>query len=293
MDVGHVLLLVAAGLAAGVVNAIAGGGSLITFPSLLGVGLPSVEANVTNSVSVFPGYVSSVAGSRADLAGQGRRAASILPTSALGGAAGCALLLGTPARAFEVVVPFLVLAATATLAFQERLRALVGRRSRAGAARRSQTGAARESQTGAGRNGQAEADRKSRTGVGQDSPAGPDRRVALHVVVFIGAVYGGYFGAALGVMYVAALALVLDESLNRINALKNVLSACVGLVTVVVFAIFAKIHWGAVLVVAPATVVGGYAGARLARRLPAPVLKALIVTFGAVIGVVLLWRAFR
>ncbi|GGQ78906.1 sulfite exporter TauE/SafE family protein [Couchioplanes azureus] len=251
MDVGHVLLLVAAGVAAGVVNAVAGGGSLITFPSLLGIGLPSVEANVTNSVSVFPGYVSSVAGSRADLAGQGRRLFWILPTSVAGGAAGCALLLGTPARAFEVVVPFLVLAATATLAFQDRLRALVGR-----------------------------------TGHG-------DRRVALQVVVFVGAVYGGYFGAALGVMYVAALALVLDESLNRINALKNVLSACVGLVTVVVFAAFANIHWGAVLVVAPATVVGGYAGARLARRLPAPVLKGLIVTFGAVIGVVLLWRAFR
>lgn len=244
--------MVAAGVAAGVVNAVAGGGSLITFPSLLGIGLPSVDANVTNSVSVFPGYVSSVAGSRADLAGQGRRVAAILPTAVVGGVGGCALLLGTPARAFEVVVPFLVLLATATLAFQDRLRALVGH-----------------------------------------APGGRDRRVALHVVVFVGAVYGGYFGAALGVMYVAALALVLDESLNRINALKNVLSACVGLVTVVVFAVFASIHWGAVLVVAPATVVGGYAGARLARRLPGQTLKAVIVTFGAVIGVVLLWRAFR
>ncbi|MEV8507868.1 sulfite exporter TauE/SafE family protein [Actinoplanes sp. NPDC051475] len=249
MDVGHVLLLVAAGLAAGVVNAVAGGGSLITFPSLLGAGLPSVDANVTNSVSVFPGYVSSVAGSRADLAGQGRRLAAIVPTSVVGAVAGCALLLGTPARAFEVIVPFLVLGAAATLAFQDRLRALVGHRS-------------------------------------------ADRRGALQVVVFVGAVYGGYFGAALGVMYVAALALVLDETLNRINALKNALSACVGLVTVVVFAFFAPIHWGAVLVVAPATVVGGYVGARVARRLPGRVLKGLIVTFGVTIGMVLLWRAF-
>ncbi|AGZ40074.1 sulfite exporter TauE/SafE family protein [Actinoplanes friuliensis] len=250
MDVGEILLLVGAGLAAGVVNAIAGGGSLITFPTLIAVGLPSVDANVTNSTAVFPGYVSSVVGSRADLAGQGRRLAVIVPTSLVGAALGCALLLGTPARAFEVVVPFLVLGAAATLFFQERLKALVGSSTR-------------------------------------------DRTATLHVVVFVGAIYGGYFGAALGVMYVAALALVLDETLNRINALKNVLSACVGLVTVVVFAIFAPVHWGAVLAVAPATVVGGYVGARLARRLPAKVLKVLIVTFGTAIGLLLLWRAFR
>jgi uncharacterized protein len=252
MDLPHILLLVAAGVAAGVVNAVAGGGSLITFPTLLAVGLPPVDANVTNSVSVFPGYVSSVVGSRADLAGQGRRLRTIVPTSVVGAAGGCALLLLTPARAFELVVPFLVLSAAATLAFQQRLRGLVGH-PRALSARR--------------------------------------RAITLQSVVFVGAIYGGYFGAALGVMYVAALALVLDESLNRINALKNVLSAAVGLVTVVVFAIFAPVHWGAVLILAPATVVGGYAGARLARRLPARVLRTIIVTFGTAIGLVLLYRA--
>jgi uncharacterized membrane protein YfcA len=254
MDLTHALLLVVAGLAAGAVNAIAGGGSLITFPSLIAVGLPSVEANVTNSVSVFPGYVSSVAGSRADLAGQGRRVRATVPAAVAGTAVGCALLLLTPARAFEIVVPFLVLGAAATLAFQERLRGLVGH-PRAMSPRRA--------------------------------------AVTLQSVVFVGAIYGGYFGAALGVMYVAALALVLDETLNRINALKNVLSACVGLVTVVVFAVLAPVHWGAVLAVAPATVVGGYLGARLARRLPARVLKVLIVSFGTVVGLILLWRAFR
>jgi hypothetical protein len=213
-----------------------------------------VDANVTNSVSVFPGYVSSVAGSRADLAGQGRRLQAIVFTALVGSVGGCALLLLTPARAFEVIVPFLVLAAASTLAFQERLRGLVGHPRHM-----------------------------------------PGRRAAvtLQVVVFVGAVYGGYFGAALGVMYVAALALILDEPLNRINALKNVLSATVGLVTVVVFAIFATVHWGSVLVLAPATIVGGYVGARVARRLPARVLKYLIVTFGTIIGLILLYRAFR
>ena len=252
MDLPHILLLAGAGVAAGVVNAVAGGGSLITFPTLIAIGLPSVDANVTNSVSVFPGYVSSVVGSRADLAGQGPRLRAIVPTSVAGAVAGCALLLLTPARAFELVVPFLVLGAAATLAFQQRLRGLVGH-PRALSPRR--------------------------------------RTITLHSVVFAGAVYGGYFGAALGVMYVAALALILDESLNRINALKNVLSAAVGLVTVVVFAIFAPIHWGAALALAPATVAGGYAGARLARRMPARVLRTIIVTFGTGIGLVLLYRA--
>ena len=253
MDLSHVLLLIVAGLVAGGVNALAGGGSLITFPSLIATGLPSVDANVTNSVAVFPGYVSSVLGSRADLAGQGRRLRAIIPASLVGAVGGCALLLLTPARAFEVIVPFLVLAAAATLAFQDRLRGLVGH-PRALAPRR--------------------------------------RAITLQVVVFVGAIYGGYFGAALGVMYVAALALVLDETLNRINALKNVLSAAVGFVTLVVFALFAPIHWGAALTLAPATIVGGYAGARLARRLPARVLRILIVTFGTAIGLVLLYRAF-
>jgi uncharacterized membrane protein YfcA len=253
MDLAHIALLIVAGLVAGAVNALAGGGSLITFPSLIATGLPSVDANVTNSVAVFPGYVSSVVGSRADLAGQGGRLKRILPASVLGGVGGCALLLLTPARTFEVIVPFLVLAAAATLAFQDRLRGLVG----------------------------------------HPRSLSPRRQsVTLQLVVFFGAIYGGYFGAALGVMYVAALALILDESLNRINALKNVLSAAVGFVTLIVFAIFAPIHWGAALTLAPATIIGGYAGARLARRLPARVLRVLIVSFGTAIGLLLLYRAF-
>ncbi|MFI5957381.1 sulfite exporter TauE/SafE family protein [Cryptosporangium sp. NPDC051539] len=252
MDLGHVLLLILAGLVAGGINALAGGGSLITFPSLIATGLPSVEANVTNSVSVFPGYVSSVLGSRADLVGQWRRIRAVLPVCVAGSVLGCTLLLVTPARAFELTVPFLVLGAAATLFFQERLRGLVG----------------------------------------HPRALGPRRRaITLQTVAFLGAVYGGYFGAALGVMYVAALALVLDETFTRINALKNVLTVTVGAITLLTFALFGPVDWSAVLLLAPATVVGGYAGATLARRLPGRVLKALIVTFGTTIGLVLLARA--
>ena len=256
MDLLGASALLAAGFAAGAVNAVAGGGSLITFPTLVAIGLDQRAANVSNSVAVSPGYLASVYGSRADLAGlaRTRNLYALAPTAVLGTAAGCALLLLTPARAFELVVPFLVLGAAATLAFQDRLRGLVG----------------------------------------HPRHMSPRRAaVTLQVVVFVGAIYGGYFGAALGVMYVAALALILDEPLKRINALKNVLSASVGLVTVAVFAIFADVHWGAVLTLAPATVLGGYVGAKLARRLPARVLRYLIVTFGTVIGLILLYRAVR
>ncbi|MGP3533558.1 sulfite exporter TauE/SafE family protein [Microbacterium sp. RD1] len=253
MDIAHVFLLLLAGLVAGGINALAGGGSLITFPALIATGLPPIQANVTNSVAVFPGYVSSVLGSRVDLRGQWRRIGAVLPATALGAASGCALLLSTPARAFEVTVPFLVLASAATLYFQDRIRGLVGH-PRALSPRR--------------------------------------QSITLQVAVFAGAVYGGYFGAALGVMYVAVLALVVDESLNRINALKNVLTTTVGVVTVLTFGLSGTVDWLAVLVLAPATTIGGYGGALLARRLPARLLKGFIVAFGTIVGLVLLVRAF-
>ncbi|MGN9804360.1 sulfite exporter TauE/SafE family protein [Micromonospora sp. L32] len=251
MDLSDAALLLAAGLAAGTVNAAAGGGSLITFPALIAVGLPPVPANVTNSVSVCPGYLASVAGSRADLPPR-RSLVTLAPATVVGTIVGCLLLLATPARTFEVVVPFLVLGATAMLAFQDPLRALVG----------------------------------------HPRDLSPRRRtVAVQAMVALGAVYGGYFGAALGVMLVAGLALVLDATLARVTAIKNLLSAVVGLTTVAVFSLFGPVNWAAVAVVAPATLVGGYAGARLVRRLPPVLLKMLIVAFGTVIGLYLLWRA--
>nr|WP_240956106.1 sulfite exporter TauE/SafE family protein [Micromonospora sp. HNM0581] len=246
-------MLLAAGLAAGTVNAVAGGGSLITFPALLAIGLPPVAANVTNSLSVAPGYFAAVAGSRVDLP-RSWLLAALLPTAVVGALVGAGLLLVTPARAFELVVPFLVLGATALLAFQGPLRRLVG----------------------------------------HPRELAPHRRaVTVQAVVAVAAVYGGYFGAAVGVMLVAGLALVLDATLARVSAIKNLLSAVIGLTTVVVFAVAGPVSWVGVAVVAPATLVGGYVGARLVRRLPPTVLKTTIVAFGAFIGSYLLWRALR
>jgi uncharacterized membrane protein YfcA len=256
MNPSHIALLLLAGLAAGVVNAIAGGGSLITFPALLAVGLPAKAANFTNSVAVSPGYLASVYGSRADLAqvaGNRRRSVlALLPTAAVGTLAGGLLLKATPADAFQLIAPFLVLGAALVLAFQQRLRSVVGHPAQLSARRRT---------------------------------------VGLHVLTGVGAVYGGYFGAALGVMLVAGLGLVLDETLARISALKNVISAVVGVVTVLVFALVGRVDWAAVAAIAPASLVGGYLGARVARRLPGAVLRAVIVTFGLVVGCILLVKA--
>src|SRR5438105_2186460 len=170
MNLSDAALLLGAGLASGMANAIAGGGSLITFPALVATGLSSKAANVTNSVAVFAGYVASVAGSRTDLADladkRWRRLLALAPTAILGATAGCLLLLATPAKAFDVVVPFLILGAAAVLAFQDRLRAVVGHPHELPPARRT---------------------------------------VLLHAMVGTGAVYGGYFGAALGIMLIAAL----------------------------------------------------------------------------------------
>jgi uncharacterized membrane protein YfcA len=250
----EIALLAAAGLAAGAVNAVAGGGSLITFPALLAAGLPPIAANTSNAVAVAAGYVASAAGSRTDLAGQGRRVRSLIPTAAVGSALGATLLLVTPAAAFDLVVPFLVLTASLALALQPRLQRIVGH--------------------------PADLDPRRRT-------------LMLHALTGVGAVYGGYFGGALGVVLVAILALLLDERLNRIGALKNALSTVVGLVCAVVFAVFGPVSWPAVAIVAPLTLVGGYLGALGAKRMPAGVLRAVVVGLGLVVGVVLLVRAFR
>jgi uncharacterized protein len=256
MHVADALWLVPAGFAAGAVNAIAGGGSLITFPTLIALGFPPITANVTNSVAVTPGYLGSVAGSRADLAelAATHRLLPLGPTAMAGGAAGCLLLLTTPARAFDLIAPFLVLGAAALIAVQPRLRAMVARRSDTGTGRR-------------------------RSGV------------AVHAVVAVFAAYGGYFGAALGVMLLATLGLVLAASLRHINALKNAISAVVALVTVAVFGVFGPVDWVAVAIVAPTTSVGGFLGARWATRLSQRVLRAFIVAVGAAAGLALLGRA--
>lgn len=248
------LVLVAlAGVAGGAVNAIAGGGTLITFPALVAVGLPAVSANVTNTVALSPGYLGGTYAQRKDLHGQGRGLRLLGSVSVVGGLVGGVLLLVTGDELFRDLVPFLILGASLLLAVQERIRALVVRRlaERAGA---------------------------DPSGLWSAAPA------------FAASVYGGYFGAGLGVILLAVLGLVLEDSLTRINALKQALSFCVNVTAAVYFLFSGRVAWSAALVMAVGAVLGGSLGGRLAGRMRAELLRRVVVAIGLAIGVLYLAR---
>ncbi|HWO22926.1 MAG TPA: sulfite exporter TauE/SafE family protein [Kofleriaceae bacterium] len=234
-----------AAFAAGAVNAIAGGGSLITFPTLIAVGLPPVAASITNTVALCPGYLGATLGQRRDLEGQAGRAALLLPIAALGGIAGGLLLLHTDDRAFDRAVPFLLLLAAVLVAVQEPLRARLFGRERA------------------------------RRGEGW---------AALPIAA--AGVYGGYFGAGMGVMILAALGVVLPEPLPRINALKQLVSLVVNVTAALLFLIIADVDWLYTGVMAGAALAGGALGGRVASRVPARALRALVVVLGVAIAIV-------
>jgi uncharacterized membrane protein YfcA len=245
MDAGSAALLAGAGFGAGVVNAVAGGGSLISFPALLAAGYPSITANVTNAIAVLPGYVGGSLAYRRELASQGPRIRALALTSAAGAAAGAALLLVSPASVFEAIVPWLILAACGLLAVQPRVAAAVRRR--------------------------------------RTRPP-----LVLHGVLFVATVYGGYFGAGLGIVLLAILGVFVDDGLQRLNALKGVLSLLVAVVTAAGFAIFGPVAWDAAAIVGVTCLAGGAAGVGAARRLPAPVLRGLVIAYGVGVAIVLL-----
>jgi hypothetical protein len=243
------IFLLAAGLVSGAVNAVAGGGSLLVFPALLAIGMPPLTANVTNSVAQWPGYVGTVFGARAELTGQRLRVVSTTGVAVAGAAVGCALLLVLPGSVFDTVVPALVLLASVMLALSPWLRRWIG---------------------------------------APDDPSAPDRRAVLLPSVFGAAVYGGYFGGALGVILISVLSLTAHDRLVRLNAVKATLSLVIATVTVVIFAAGAPVRWLAVLLLAPTTLIGGFLGAKLARVLPEAVLRWSVVLLGLAVGVYLI-----
>ncbi len=246
----EIVLLALAGLVAGAVNAVAGGGSLIVFPALLAVGLNPLAANVTNSIAQWPSYVGATVGQRSDLAAQGPRLRRVVPVAAGGGLVGALLLLVLPPGVFDAVVPVLVLLASALMAFSPQIKRWTG----------------------------------------EQRPGDADRKVPLLVAVFSAAVYGGYFGGALGVILVALLAVTANDTLRRNNATKAVLSLTVASVTIVVFAIGAPVEWAFVLAIGPATLVGGFLGAKVAQRVDEQVLRWSVVVLGVAVGIYLLLR---
>ncbi len=249
MTPGTIGLLAGAGLLAGGVNAVAGGGSLIAVPALLAAGYPPETANVTNTVALFPGYAGSVAGGTKELDGQRPTVRVLAITGVLGGIGGAVLLLTTPGDVFEAVVPFLILLACALLVVQPRLARLVQQRA---------------------------AERRS-----SHSPV-------MLLAVLLAAVYGAYFGAGLGVLLLGLLGVFLAEPLRRINALKNVSSLVINTVALIAFGVFGPVAWEAVLVIAVTALAGGFLGAKVASRIPSSLLRAAVVLYGVVVSVILL-----
>jgi uncharacterized protein len=251
VPVSHLALLMTVGIVSGIVNALAGGGSLLLFPALLAVGYSPLAANVTNSVAQCPGYLGFALGSRRELRGQQTRVLSTAGVAVAGALAGSVLLLVLPATVFDAVVPALVALASLLLGAQPWLTRWIG----------------------------------------EPEPGAPDRRAALLPAVFLGAVYGGYFGGALGVLLIAILALTARADLRRLNAVKGVLSLIISLVTVVVFALGAPVDWLAVALLAPATLVGGFIGAKLAGQLSAVTLRIAVVVVGLAVATYLFFRS--
>jgi uncharacterized membrane protein YfcA len=235
-----------AGMAAGTINAVVGAGTLITFPTLLALGYPPVLANVTNTVGLLPGSASGAVGYRRELQHQGRLLVRLGVASAVGGLAGGLLLLLLPGSAFAAIVPTLIALSCLLVVAQPWI--------------------------------------QRRVTVSSRQPASGFR--VLWLVVLLCSVYGGYFGAAQSVLLIAILGIGLDETLQRVNAAKNVLGAIVNGVAALLFIAVAHVAWLAAGLIAAGSVIGGQLGALFGRRLPDPVLRGLVVLIGLVVG----WR---
>jgi uncharacterized protein len=256
----------AAGVVAGTINTVVGSGTLFTFPVLLAFGYPPVVANVSNTVGLVPGSISGALGYRTELAGQGPRLARLALASAAGGVIGAVLLLSLPASAFQAIVPAFIALALVLIIVQPRLSAVLARR-RAG----HEADAGADAGAGAG----ADAERDRRTGVVRQF-AGP----LASAGVLLGGIYGGYFGAAQGIMLLAILSLSIDDQLQRLNALKVVLAGLVNLVSGVIFVFVASVSWAPAGLIAGGSLLGGILGARVGRRLAPGALRAVIVIVG-------------
>lgn len=254
MTPGQRALVAGAGFVAGGINGIAGGGSLVSFPALLAVGQPALAANVTSTVGIWPGYLGGVVGFRREIADQGDRVRWLLPAALVGAGAGAVLLLTTPAEAFEALTPFLILLACALFAAQPLLAARITE------------------------GAEAEAEAAAASGEPPRRPA--HRRVAAQAGTFLSAVYGAYFGAGLGVVLLAVLGTLLPDRLVRTNGLRGVFSLVINTVAAVIFLVRAPVGWGAAGLLAGGSLVGGYAGSRVARRVPSWVLRGFVIVVG-------------
>jgi uncharacterized membrane protein YfcA len=236
-----------AGMAAGTINTVVGSGTLITFPTLLAVGLPPVTANVSNTLGLVPGSLSGAIGYRRELAGQRARLLRLGVASLLGGITGAVLLLVLPAGAFSAIVPVLIGLGCLLVILQPAISRRVAVRAESRGVERPEHGA-----------------------------------VWVWLLVYVTGVYGGYFGAAQGVLLMAILGVGLTETMQRNNATKNVLALLVNAVAAVVFVFVAHVDWRVAALIAVGSVIGGQIGATVGRRLPPAVLRGVIAVVGVV-----------
>ncbi|MET8630409.1 sulfite exporter TauE/SafE family protein [Kitasatospora sp. NPDC004669] len=244
MTLWEAIAVLVAGVGAGMINVIVGSGTLITFPVLLAVGIPPVTANVSNSFGLVPGSLSGVIGYRRELVGQSRRLLRLGTASLLGGLVGALLLIKLPSGAFDAIVPALILLALVLVVIQPRV-------AKAVAARRRPDG-------------------------------DPDGSPVLLTGVFLTGIYGGYFGAAQGVLLMALMGMLLQEDLQRINGVKNALAMIVNGVAALFFLFTSTVNWTAAGLIAAGSLVGGLLGAKVGRRLPPTALRGVIVVVGLV-----------
>ena len=240
-----------AAMAAGLVNALAGGGTLITFPTLIAIGIPAVAANVTNTVALCPGYFGATIAQSKDLQGQKGRLWSVIPAAVIGGIIGGILLLNTTEKLFRDLVPFLILAASGLLAVQDPVRAWLTRRA---------------------------------------AKAGTTKTAEIWAALPVGlaAIYGGYFGAGLSVIVLAVLGLTLEDTLTRLNALKQFIAFSTNVAAAIFFVFSGKVVWQVALVMAVGALLGGAIGGRLAGKIKPATLRWIVVTIGVIVGIIYL-----
>ena len=243
------LVIALAAVAAGTINALAGGGTLITFPTLTAIGIPAVAANVTNTVALCPGYIGGTLAQIKDLKGQEKRLWYLIPAGIIGGLIGGVLLLHTGEKLFRGLVPWLILAASLLLAIQDPVRNWLTRRM-------------------------------------NERAAGGSHERWSAVPVGLAAIYGGYFGAGLSVIILAALGLTFEDSLTRLNALKQLIGFSANVAAAVFFVFSGKVVWIAALVMAVGALIGGVLGGRLAGRVKPQTLRWLVVVIGVIVSII-------
>ncbi len=253
MDWTSYLLVGLAAMAAGLVNAMAGGGTLISFPTLVAIGVPAVAANVTNTVALVPGYLGATFAQLKDLRGQKDRLMIYIPAGIIGGTIGGLLLLNTGEKLFGELVPFLILLASILLALSDPLRNFLLHRA------------------------------------GKDGSLASFLIISA-IPVGLAAVYGGYFGAGLSVIILAVLGLILSDSLTRLNALKQIIAFATNTAAAVFFVFSGKVNWPVALFMAVCALLGGSIGGRLAGRIKPSTLRLVVVVIGFIIGIIYLLR---